>query len=142
MQALFACRYPVNINTDVNIPEIPGDVLRSSSSWADPPFHFYLGIVIHATILRKELRHDGLDAPIAQVTALGWSLSEPIPGLAHHGNTLHFAFHCADHSIANQLRRFWEIEEAVLLTATLIKDETGGEVIFCDTFMAVMGYTG
>lgn len=49
------------------------------------------------------------------------------------GNTLHFAFHCADHSIANQLRRLWEIEEAALLAATLIKDETGGEAVFCDT---------
>lgn len=137
MQALFACRYPVNINTDVNI--IPGDVLcwrRAVRIRRSISIDAVLSIVIHATILRKELRHGGLDAPIAQVTALGWSLSEPISGLAHHRNTLHFAFHCADHSIANQLRRFWEIEEAALLAATLIKDETGCEAVFCDTSLS------
>ena len=91
---------------------------------ADPDFHHpsevdgIMGADIYALIIQEGLRHGSLGTPVAQRTKLGWILTgatrPPADKDAECINSFSITPHPAT-SVAEELRRFWELEEILLV---------------------------
>lgn len=152
------------LNSLTSLPNAPKRISDVSSfvhlfdlSWADAdptssdPIHLIIGADIYNDLICEGIRRGKIGQPIAQNSIFGWIISGLLASSLYSSRSSHgdlmvdeassnfTVFHCTRlPSLAEEIRRFWEIEE-LPQSQTLIPEDERCEAHFCETHFQTDG---